>query len=159
MNKSKLLTLALAFFTLIGTASCQNQDKEMNNKKNTQKILFINGSPNPNGNTAQLAQTLLKGKTYGTLNLVEYRVNHYGQTLSGDQFDEVLTKSENKNEPHHIARYVLDLSQAFNKFYHSNPINVDEIEIKKDRLALTLAVTYAIETAMSIFGIQTPKQM
>ncbi len=74
-------------------------------------------------------------------------------------FDEVLTKSENKNEPHHIARYVLDLSQAFNKFYHSNPINVDEIEIKKDRLALTLAVTYAIETAMSIFGIQTPKQM
>ena len=46
-----------------------------------------------------------------------------------------------------------------NKFYHSNPINVDEAEIKKDRLALTLAVTYAIETAMSIFGIQTPKQM
>lgn len=74
-------------------------------------------------------------------------------------FDEVLIKSENKNEPHHIARYVLDLSQAFNKFYHSNPINVDEVEIKKDRLALTLAVTYAIETAMSIFGIQTPKQM
>lgn len=74
-------------------------------------------------------------------------------------FDEVLTKAENKNEPHHIARYVLDLSQAFNKFYHSNPINVDETEIKKDRLALTLAVIYAIETAMSIFGIQTPEQM
>ena len=95
MIKSKLLTLALAFFTLIGTASCQNKDEEMNNKKNTQKILFINGSPNPNGNTAQLAQTLLKGKTYETLNLVEYRVNHYGQTLSGDQFDEVLTKIRN----------------------------------------------------------------
>jgi len=25
---------------------------------------------------------------------VEYRVNHYGQTLSGDQFDEVLTKKD-----------------------------------------------------------------
>lgn len=29
-------------------------------------ILFINGSPNKNGNTVALAQTLLKGKEYET---------------------------------------------------------------------------------------------
>ena len=34
-------------------------------------ILFINGSPNKNGNTVALAQTLLKGKEYETLNLTE----------------------------------------------------------------------------------------
>ena len=28
------------------------------------KILFFNGSPNPNGNTADLAKILLKGKDY-----------------------------------------------------------------------------------------------
>ena len=32
-------------------------------------ILFINGSPNQNGNTADLAAELLKGKEYETLNL------------------------------------------------------------------------------------------
>ena len=64
-----------------------------------------------------------------------------------------------RNEPHHIARYVLDLSQAFNKFYHSNPINTDDIEIKKDRLALTKAVTYGIKSALAIFGIKSPEQM
>ena len=34
------------------------------------KILFINGSPNQNGNTSHLAQTLLKDHEYETLNLV-----------------------------------------------------------------------------------------
>lgn len=56
------------------------------------KILFVNGSPDRQGNTAALAAALLKGKEYETLNLVDYRINAYGQTLAGDQFDEVLDK-------------------------------------------------------------------
>lgn len=31
-------------------------------------ILFINGSPNKDGNTVKLAERLLAGKAYGTLN-------------------------------------------------------------------------------------------
>lgn len=57
-------------------------------------ILFINGSPNKNGNTATLAELLLQGKKYETLSLVDYRINAYGQSLPGDQFDEVLQKNE-----------------------------------------------------------------
>lgn len=56
------------------------------------KILFVNGSPNPNGNTAELAKTLLKDRDYESLNLVGYQINVYGQNLSGDQFDKVLDK-------------------------------------------------------------------
>ena len=56
------------------------------------KILFVNGSPNPNGSTAELAKTMLKGYDYETLNLVDYQINVYGQSLPGDQFDEVLDK-------------------------------------------------------------------
>lgn len=56
------------------------------------KILFVNGSPEANGNTAALAKVLLKGKEYETLNLTDYRINAYGQTLPGDQFAEVLDK-------------------------------------------------------------------
>ena len=56
------------------------------------KILFVNGSPNKKGNTAQLAAALLAGKEYETLNLVDYRINVYGQELPGDQLDEVLAK-------------------------------------------------------------------
>lgn len=53
-------------------------------------ILFINGSPNKNGNTASLAQTLMTGKEYQTLNLVDYKVYGYGQNFEGDQFAEIV---------------------------------------------------------------------
>lgn len=41
-------------------------------------ILFINGSPNKNGNTASLAKTLLKGQSYDTLDLVDLKIYAYG---------------------------------------------------------------------------------
>jgi multimeric flavodoxin WrbA len=52
--------------------------------------LFINGSPNPDGATAHLARALFGNVSYETLQLTEYRINVYGQTLPGDQFDEVI---------------------------------------------------------------------
>lgn len=53
-------------------------------------ILFINGSPNKNGNTAKLAAELLKGKDYETLNLTDYTIGAYGQSLPGDGLDTVI---------------------------------------------------------------------
>lgn len=56
------------------------------------KILFINGSPNENGNTAALAKALLKDREYETLNLTDYRIGSYGQTFEDDQLDKVIEK-------------------------------------------------------------------
>jgi multimeric flavodoxin WrbA len=58
------------------------------------KALFINGSPNRDGNTARLAGRLLKGQPYETVNLLDYRIGFYGQDLPDDQFDEILQKIE-----------------------------------------------------------------
>lgn len=57
-------------------------------------ILFINGSPNKNGNTAAMAVELLKGKSYETLNLTDYTIGAYGQELPGDGLDAVITAME-----------------------------------------------------------------
>ena len=62
------------------------------------KILFINGSPNKNGNTAALAETLLEGKEYETLNLTDYRIGSYGQTFGDDQLDEIIAKMKEAKE-------------------------------------------------------------
>lgn len=56
------------------------------------KILFINGSPNENGNTANLASILLNGKEYETLNLTNFTIGSYGQTLPYDELDRVIEK-------------------------------------------------------------------
>ena len=86
--------LVIAFGAWLG-ATCQNKQEKVNDMthtKQTEKILFINGSPNRDGNTASLAQTLLEGKTYETLNLNDYRLNFYGQTLEGDELDKVVER-------------------------------------------------------------------
>ncbi|TGY95836.1 NADPH-dependent oxidoreductase [Petralouisia muris] len=56
------------------------------------RILFINGSPNKHGNTAALAEALLTGKEYESLNLTDYRIGSYGQKLEGDQLEEVIDR-------------------------------------------------------------------
>lgn len=53
-------------------------------------ILFINGSPNKNGNTVAIATKLLKGKEYQTLHLVDYKIYSYGQEFEDDQFEDVV---------------------------------------------------------------------
>lgn len=55
-------------------------------------ILFINGSPNKNGNTAMLAERLMNGRAYQTLNLVDYKVYGYGQSFEDDQFAEIVER-------------------------------------------------------------------
>lgn len=56
------------------------------------RILFINGSPNKTGNTAQLAEKLLGDRKYETLNLTDYRIGSYGQNFSDDELDIVISK-------------------------------------------------------------------
>ena len=55
-------------------------------------ILFINGSPNKNGNTVKLAADLLAGKTYDTLHLVDHKLYSYGQQFEDDQFQEIVDR-------------------------------------------------------------------
>lgn len=55
-------------------------------------ILFINASPNKNGNTAQLAKALLAGKEYETLNLIDCKIYAYGQDFADDQFGQVMER-------------------------------------------------------------------
>lgn len=57
-----------------------------------EKIVFVNGSPNKNGNTAALAKTLLRGKEYETINLVDYKVYSFGQEFADDQLSEIMAK-------------------------------------------------------------------
>ena len=56
------------------------------------RILFINGSHNKTGNTAQLAEKLLGDRKYETLNLTDYRIGSYGQNFSDDELDIVISK-------------------------------------------------------------------
>lgn len=55
-------------------------------------ILFINGSPNKEGNTARLAERLLADKKHHTLHLVDCKLYSYGQNFEDDQFAEIVAE-------------------------------------------------------------------
>lgn len=76
-----------------------------------------------------------------------------------ETFNKSIQASMRKNEPHIVTRFVLDLAQAFNKFYHNNPIIVDDKGLMLARLALVEATRQTIENALDLLGMKAPEKM
>ena len=76
-----------------------------------------------------------------------------------DEYPSKLIDASEKYEPYIITRHIVDLCQAFNKFYHDNSILGSEGEVKKARIALTYAVKTVICSGLAILGIKAPKEM
>ncbi len=76
-----------------------------------------------------------------------------------NQFPNVIQDAARKNEPSLITRYVIDVAQGFNKFYHDYPILVEDKEIQKARLSLVSAVRQTIENALKLIGVAAPEKM
>jgi arginyl-tRNA synthetase len=58
-----------------------------------------------------------------------------------------------------VTRYALDLATAFNKFYISSKIAVEEENIKNFRLSIAKAVKITLTNALTLLGIETVEQM
>lgn len=72
--------------------------------------------------------------------------------------DAVLNAAE-KNEPSVVARYVISLATAFNKFYHDCTILQAEEKEKKARLMLTDMVQKILCEACGLLGMECPEEM
>lgn len=76
-----------------------------------------------------------------------------------ETFNKSIMTAMKKNEPHIVTRFVLDLAQAFNKFYHNSPILVEDDDLRAARLALVEATRQTIENALKILGMKAPQKM
>lgn len=74
-------------------------------------------------------------------------------------FNKSILESIKRNEPHVVTRFVLDLAQAFNKFYHNNPVLVEDVNIKNARLALVEATRQTLKNGLALLGMQAPTKM
>ncbi|MBD9220174.1 MAG: arginine--tRNA ligase [Clostridiales bacterium] len=74
-------------------------------------------------------------------------------------FNDKIKEAANRYEPSVIARYLVDVAQSFNKFYHDNIILADDENVKNARLALVDAVRTVIKSGLAILGIDAPEQM
>ena len=69
--------------------------------------------------------------------------------------------SLNSNEPHHLAEYAYDVSQAFNSFYSNNPVLSEEIprELRASRLEIVYRYFKTIEISLDCLGIDLINEM
>lgn len=74
-------------------------------------------------------------------------------------FPKVVEEAARKYEPSIITRYIVDVAQAFNKFYHDTPIIVKDKEVQKARLSLVYAARQTISNGLSLLGVAAPEKM
>jgi arginyl-tRNA synthetase len=76
-----------------------------------------------------------------------------------EAFPEKIKDAATKLEPSIVTRHLVAISQAFNKFYHDNPILSSEAEVKQARLAVVYGVKTVLKEGLALLGINAPEQM
>lgn len=74
-------------------------------------------------------------------------------------FKERVEQAMNKLEPSIVSRYLVDLAQSFNRFYHECPILVDDAELRKARLALVESVRITLKNGLRLIGLEAPEKI
>ena len=70
-----------------------------------------------------------------------------------------ISDAADKLEPSVVTRHLVAIAQAFNKFYHDNPILSSEPATRQARLAVVLAVENVLKEGLRLLGIDAPEQM
>lgn len=75
------------------------------------------------------------------------------------KFSEKVDLAAEQMKPHHVCRYLIDLSQAFNEFYHACKVQSDDNGLQRARLALVDATRQVLANGLCLLGIYAPEKM
>jgi arginyl-tRNA synthetase len=74
-------------------------------------------------------------------------------------FGERVEQAMHKLEPSIITRYLVDLAQVFNRFYHECHVLVDDPDLCKARLALVKCVQITLHNGLKLIGLKAPEKI
>ncbi|MCI9596719.1 MAG: arginine--tRNA ligase [Firmicutes bacterium] len=74
-------------------------------------------------------------------------------------FPAVVKEAGDKYEPSIVTRHIVDIAQAFNRFYHDEHVLVDDEKEKISKVALVMAAKDTIKNGLGLLGIQAPEKM
>ncbi|MEG2575766.1 MAG: arginine--tRNA ligase [Christensenella sp.] len=74
-------------------------------------------------------------------------------------FPNMLLMASEKNEPFYVTRYLIDLAQAFNKYYYEYRIIDEDVQKTNARAALACAVKNTLKRGLALLGIKAPEKM
>ena len=77
-----------------------------------------------------------------------------------EKFEAIIRKAANEYEPSVLARYLIDVSVAFSRFYNECSVaNISDENLKQARCVLVYATSLVIKKGLSILGIECPEKM
>ena len=74
-------------------------------------------------------------------------------------FPAVIEEAGEKYEPSIVTRHLIDIAQAFNKFYHDEHILTENEEEKVAKVAMVIAARAAIRNGLDILCMKAPEKM
>ncbi|RMF05274.1 arginine--tRNA ligase [Candidatus Woesearchaeota archaeon] len=82
-----------------------------------------------------------------------------GLILHLARFPETVEESASHYKPLLIAKYLVELAQMFNEFYHKHPVLKAEEEVRRARLALLDSIRQVMENGLYLLGIDVLEKM
>ncbi len=80
--------------------------------------------------------------------------------LKLSKFNDSVEYSTYENAPNKLCEYIYDLSNAYNRFYHSSKIiSESDIEQRNSWLSLSSLTCKVLETSVDLLGIEVPERM
>lgn len=74
-------------------------------------------------------------------------------------FPQVVEEAGEKYEPSIVTRHIVDIAQAYNRFYHDEHILTDNEDEKTAKVALVLAAKDTIANGLKLLGMKAPERM
>jgi arginyl-tRNA synthetase len=75
------------------------------------------------------------------------------------RFPDAVLEAGEKYEPSIVTRHIVDVAQAFNKFYHDEHILTDDETERKAKLALVFAAKQTLGNGLRLLGMAAPERM
>jgi arginyl-tRNA synthetase len=105
------------------------------------------------------ARSIIAKKTPSEVDFKEVKFDENERRLASKlgEYSETVEKATHELMPHHIATYIYELSQVFNRFYENSRVIGDE----RQSIRLKLVESYAntLKDGLSLLGIHAPDKM
>jgi arginyl-tRNA synthetase len=90
-------------------------------------------------------------------NKIDFDENERSLARKLGEYAETIEKATNELMPHHVANYLYELSQVFNRFYEKSRV----IDDPRQDIRLRLVNKYAdvLKSGLGLLGITAPEKM
>ncbi|WP_431312303.1 arginine--tRNA ligase [Sporosarcina oncorhynchi] len=127
---------------------------------NLETMLQVEGETGPyiQYTNARAHSVLRKSGSIGPIEIDEVNDYEWETIKLLEQFPNAVKRATDDLDPSIIAKYAIDLAQAFNSFYGNIKVLTDHVNLPY-RVALIQSVSIVLTESMRLLGMKAPKEM